>query len=112
MLGDRKPYCVALVTINEEAVGKWAAEQGIAYEGYADLASKPEVYDLVWEAVEDLNRRLASYETIKKIHLLDRDFSQETGELTPKMSIKRKVVERTWADVLDRMYQDARESGL
>jgi len=105
MLGDRKPYCVALVTINEETVGKWAEDHGIAYEDYADLASKPEVHQLVWSEVETLNGRLASYETIKKIHLLERDFSQETGELTPKMSIKRKVVERAWAGVLTEMYE-------
>jgi long-chain acyl-CoA synthetase len=112
MLGDRRPYCVALVTINEETVGKWATEQGIAYSGYADLAGRPEVHQLVWGAVEDLNRKLASYETIKKIHVLERDFSQETGELTPKMSIKRKVVERSWADVLEGMYQDTQASGM
>ena len=105
MLGDRRPYCVALVTIDEEAVGKWAEEQGLSWDGYADLASKPEVEELVWGEVERLNRRLASYETIKKIHLLERDFTQETGELTPKMSIKRKVVERTWGEVLERLYR-------
>ena len=43
MLGDRRPFCVALITINEEAVGKWAAEQGITYRDYADLAARPEV---------------------------------------------------------------------
>ncbi|MFW6175338.1 MAG: AMP-dependent synthetase/ligase [Acidobacteriota bacterium] len=107
MLGDRRPYCVALVTINEETVGQWAQEQGLEWTDYADLASRPEVRDLVWGEVEALNRRLASYETIKKIHLLNRDFTQETGELTPKMSVKRKVVERTWADELERMYADA-----
>lgn len=111
MLGDRRPYCVALVTINEETVGQWAQEQGIAWTDYADLAGKPEVRDLVWGEVEAVNRRLASYETIKKIHVLDRDFTQETGELTPKMSVKRKVVERTWADELEGMYADAGGSG-
>ena len=105
MLGDRRPYCVALVTINEETVGKWAADQGIEASGYAELAARPEVVGLIEGAVRDLNARLASYETIKKIHILPRDFSQETGELTPKMSIKRKVVERTWADVLTGMYE-------
>jgi len=68
------------------------------------------VKGLIEGAVQDLNQRLASYETIKKVHLLERDFSQETGELTPKMSIKRKVVERTWADVLEQMYDDSRSS--
>ncbi|MGD2114325.1 MAG: long-chain fatty acid--CoA ligase [Acidobacteriota bacterium] len=104
MLGDRRPYCVALITLAEETVGKWAAEQGIDHEGYADLASRPEVHDLIWNEVETLNRRLASYETIKKIRLLERDFTQEAGELTPKMSIKRKVVERRWGDLLEEMY--------
>ena len=104
MLGDRRPYCVALVTIDGETVGKWAAEHGLGELPYGELAARPEVHDLVWHDVEAVNRRLASYETIKKIHLLDRDFSQETGELTPKMSVKRKVVERTWAPVLERLY--------
>jgi long-chain acyl-CoA synthetase len=104
MLGDRRPYCVELVTINEETVGKWAADQGIEAAGYAELAARPEVQGLIEGAVRDLNAKLASYETIKKIHVLPRDFSQETGELTPKMSIKRKVVERTWGDVLEGMY--------
>ena len=112
MLGDRRPYCVALVTLNEETVGTWAKEQGIEYGSYADLAARPEVKGLIEGAVQDLNRRLASYETIKKIHILERDFSQETGELTPKMSIKRRVVERTWADVLEGLYEDAQGSGI
>jgi long-chain acyl-CoA synthetase len=112
MLGDRRPYCVALVTLNEETVGAWAKEQGIEAAGYADLAARPEVQGLIEGAVSDLNRRLASYETIKKVHVLERDFSQETGELTPKMSVKRKVVERTWADVLERLYSDTQGSGL
>jgi long-chain acyl-CoA synthetase len=109
MLGDKRPFCVALITINEETVGKWAAEQGIAWDGYADLASKPEVYKLIWDAVEDVNRRLASYETIKKIALLDHDFSQETGELTPKMSIKRKVVEANNRELVEGFYEQTME---
>jgi len=109
MLGDQRPYCVALVTINEETVGKWAAEQGIAHTGYADLAARPEVHDLIWGEVDKVNARLASYETIKKIALLPADFSQETGELTPKMSIKRKVVQDRYRDLLEGMYSGSVE---
>ncbi|MEM7481990.1 MAG: long-chain fatty acid--CoA ligase [Acidobacteriota bacterium] len=105
MLGDKRPFCIALITINEETVGKWASDQGIAFSDYADLASKAQVHDLIWDAVQAVNGDLASYETIKKIHLLPADFSQETGELTPKMSIKRKVVETRNQDVLERMYE-------
>ncbi|HYO13386.1 MAG TPA: AMP-dependent synthetase/ligase, partial [Thermoanaerobaculia bacterium] len=106
MLGDRRPFCVALITVNEETTGKWARERGIDFKDYADLTSRPEVKQLIREAVEAVNARLASYERIKDIALLDHDFSQATGELTPKMSIKRKVVEQRHRDVLEGFYRE------
>jgi long-chain acyl-CoA synthetase len=107
MLGDRRPFCVALVTLNEETAGKWAREQGIDYKDYADLASRPQVKDLIRQGIEAVNQKLASYERIKDFHLLDHDLSQATGELTPKMSVKRKVVEQRHRDVLDGFYKDS-----
>jgi long-chain acyl-CoA synthetase len=104
MLGDRRPFCIALVTINEETVGKYAQDHGIAYSDYAELASQPQIHDRVWQDVAALNAKLASYEQIKKIKLLPADFSQETGELTPKMSIKRKVVEKKYAADIEELY--------
>ena len=104
MLGDRRPFCIALVTINEETVGAWARARGLAWTGYGDLAGKPEVEELIWGEIQQVNGKLASYESIKKIAVLPRDFSQETGELTPKMSIKRKVVESRYADLIGSMY--------
>ena len=106
MLGDRRPFCVALITLNEETTGKWAREHGIDYKDYADLASRPEVKQLIRDGVEAVNAHLASYERIKDFHLLDHDLSQETGELTPKMSVKRKVVESRHRDVLEGFYKD------
>jgi long-chain acyl-CoA synthetase len=106
MLGDRRPFCVAFITINEDTTGKWAREQGIDYKDYADLASRPEVKQLIREGVDAVNAQLASYETIKDFHLLDHDLSQATGELTPKMSIKRKVVEARHRDVLEGFYKE------
>ncbi|MFL6264061.1 MAG: AMP-dependent synthetase/ligase [Thermoanaerobaculia bacterium] len=106
MLGDRRPFCVALITLNEETTGKWARELGLDYKDYADLASRPEVKQLIREGLEAVNARLASYEKIKDFHLLDHDLSQETGELTPKMSVKRKVVESRHKDVLEGFYKD------
>jgi len=105
MLGDRRPFCIALVTINEETVGAWAKNQGIAYGDYRDLSSKREVHDLIWAEIERVNAGLARYETIKKIALLPQEFSVETGELTPKMSIKRRVVEKRYADLIDGFYE-------
>jgi long-chain acyl-CoA synthetase len=103
--GDKRNYCAAILTINEESVGAWAKEQEIPYRDYADLASKPQVRRLIQQAVDALNAELASYETIKKFHLLDHEFTVESGELTPKMSIKRKVVEANYKSILDAFYE-------
>ena len=106
MLGDRRPFCVALIAINEETTGKWARERGIDYKDYADLASRPEVKQLIRDALDAVNAGLASYERIKDFHLLDHDLSQATGELTPKMSVKRKVVEQRHKETLEGFYKD------
>jgi long-chain acyl-CoA synthetase len=106
MLGDRRPFCVALVAINEETTGKWAREHGIQYKDYADLASRPEVRQLIRDGIEAVNATLASYERIKDFHLLDHDLSVESGEMTPKMSIKRKVVESRNQEILDGFYRE------
>ena len=106
MLGDRRPFCVALITLNEETTGKWAREHGIEYRDYADLASRPAIQHLIRDGLEAVNATLASYERIKDFHLLDHDLSQETGELTPKMSVKRKVVEARHKDILEGFYAE------
>src|SRR5436305_160946 len=106
MLGDRRPFCVALVTLNEETAGKWPREHGIEYQDYADLASRPELSQPIRDALEPANANLASHERIKDFHLLYHDLSQATGELTPKMSVKRKVVEQRHREILDGFYKD------
>ena len=102
--GDKRNFCSALVTINEEETAKWARENGISYNSYADLAERPEVRDLVQAGIDTLNSELASYETIKKFAILEQDLSLETGELTPKMSVKRRVVEKKYQRILDGFY--------
>ena len=84
MLGDRRPFCVALVTINEETTGKWAREHGIDYKDYADLASRPEVKQLIRDGIEAVNASLASYERIKDFHLLDHDLSAGERRADPQ----------------------------
>jgi long-chain acyl-CoA synthetase len=104
MHGDRRPYCVALVTINEESVGKWARDRGLAYASYAELSGLPQVKALVQADVDAINKELPSYETVKKIALCAEDWTVENGFLTPSMKVKRAVVEATWADTLDGLY--------
>ncbi|MEY3213333.1 MAG: hypothetical protein RIT28_3814 [Pseudomonadota bacterium] len=114
MHGDKRNFCVALITINQEQVAKWAAAQGHAWASgsYAELSAKKEVHDLIMAEVTELNKTIASYETIKYIHLLDHELSIDSGELTPKMSIKRRVVEKNYWDILENFYKGAGDSTL
>ncbi len=102
--GDRRNFCTAILTIQEEATARWAREHGVPFTDYASLAARPEVRALVQQCVDAVNRELASYESIKKFAILDRDFSQENGELTPKMNIRRREVEQRHRDLLDSFY--------
>ena len=102
--GDKRSFCTALITIDEDAVAAWAKEQELPHSSYAELARLPQVRQLIQADVDGVNSQLASYEAIKKFALLDHEFSIESGELTPKMSIKRRVVEANYKDILDAFY--------
>ena len=105
MHGDRRPFCVALVCIDAEAVSAWADRRGLSGpRDEASLAARTEVYDLVWADVQAVNETLPSYETIKRIVMLDHELSQESGELTPSMKVKRRVVEERYRALLDSQY--------
>ena len=102
--GDRRNYCTALLTVDEEAIAKWAADHGQGGKSYADLAASPEVRALLQGYVDQVNATLARYETIKKFAVLPQDLSIEAGELTPSLKVKRKAVEKKYAATLDGMY--------
>lgn len=107
--GDKRPYLTALITVGEEAAKKLLADKGVNVTDYAEIAKRPEVRDAVQAAVAAVNAEQPPYNTIKKFEILDRDFSQETGELTPTLKVKRKVCTQKFKAVLDGMYDgDAR----
>ncbi|RMF22830.1 MAG: long-chain fatty acid--CoA ligase [Deltaproteobacteria bacterium] len=105
VIGDRLKYCVALITLDEEAVRAWAKGQGVDVSSAGSLASDERVLAEVGRQVDAVNAELASYESIKYFRVLPRDFSIETGELTPSLKIKRKVVAERYADTIASMYQ-------
>ena len=102
--GNNRNFCSALVTLNEDELAKWAAENGLGGQGMDRLCEHDEVRALVAPLIEMLNADLARYETVKKWAILPADFTQETGELTPTMKVKRKVVEAKYAPILDGFY--------
>ena len=107
MIGDRRNFPAALVIPAFEALEKWAREKGVAFGSREELIARPEVVALYDQTVKELTASLAQFERIKKIALLPREFSIETGELTPKLSVKRRVVEQKYKDVIDRLYEGA-----
>ncbi len=103
MHGDQRPYPVALITLDEEEISGYAAEHGLPSD-ISSLAREPSVQALVQEALDRANAKYAQVEQVKKFAILDHDLSQETGELTPTLKVKRGVVNDKYAAVLDSLY--------
>jgi long-chain acyl-CoA synthetase len=102
--GDQRKFLSALVTLNEETIAPWARDQGVAFSQPSELAKKPQVRSLIEGEIKKLNATLPSYESIKKFEILDRDFDQATGELTPTLKVKRKFVGEKYKAILDGFY--------
>ncbi len=105
LIGDNRKYCVALITLSLEEVQRWAQEHGIEAQTAEALAAHPKVQELLEGEVAVVNKELPSWESIKKFRILPRDFSTETGELTPSLKVKRKVVASLYRDAIDALYQ-------
>jgi long-chain acyl-CoA synthetase len=103
MHGDRRPYPVALITLDPEEIPHFAKEHGLS-EDLPSLAKEPKVIELIQEEFDKVNSRYAQVERIKKFVILDHDLSQETGELTPTLKVKRNVVNEKYADLFESLY--------
>lgn len=101
--GDKKNYLTALVTLNEEEVSRFLRSGGIS-EG-ANIYSQPSVQKLISSIIEQKNKELASYETIKKFSILKNDFTIEAGELTPSMKLRRSFCSEKYKDIINSMYR-------
>jgi long-chain acyl-CoA synthetase len=100
--GDKRKFLSALVTLNEEIARKWAAENGVP--AGAALHQDPRVVARIQRTIDALNAKQASYSTIKKFAILPKDFTQEAGELTPTLKVKRKIVSQKYWGLLDSFY--------
>jgi len=103
--GDRKPFPVALVTVNPDELAKFARDRGILAGDPAALVEHPAVVERVGRTVEEKNTHLQSYAQVKKFAVLPGDFTQEGGELTPTLKVKRKVVAEKYHAALEELYR-------
>lgn len=104
VFGEGRQYCVALVTLDPDAIAGWAAENGMGDKSYTEIVSSPQVQEMVEGYVQETNSSLNRWETIKKWRLLDHDLTIESGELTPSMKVKRNVVQANYQGLIDEMY--------
>jgi long-chain acyl-CoA synthetase len=105
--GDNRPYLTVLICVSEENARKVVAEQAGATMSYAELSKAPELLAAVKKAVDAVNAELPPYSTLKRFSLVDHDFSQETGELTPTLKVRRKICTQKYQAALDAMYERA-----
>jgi long-chain acyl-CoA synthetase len=103
--GEGRPYCVALVALDPEAIGSWARVNGLSHLPFAELAAQPQVRALIASSLEETNRRLARWETIKRFAVLRRELTVEDGDLTPSLKLKRRAVTAKHPELLDALYQ-------
>ncbi|MFJ9028802.1 AMP-dependent synthetase/ligase [Streptomyces sp. NPDC102274] len=108
--GVDRNFCTALIALDEPAILGWADENGLAGRTYAEVVASPAVQRLIAGYVKRLNEGLQRWQAIKKFRLLPRDLDIEHGELTPSLKLKRPVVERTYKDLIEEMYEGSREA--
>jgi long-chain acyl-CoA synthetase len=105
VVGDGKPFIAALITIDDEAWPKWLAENGLdAGASVADLRDNEALQSAVQAAVDSANKAVSKAEAIRTFRILPRDWSEETGEITPSLKVKRNVVMKEYADEIASIY--------
>ncbi|MFZ4405024.1 MAG: AMP-dependent synthetase/ligase [Pseudobdellovibrionaceae bacterium] len=102
--GDQKKYIVALITLDHANTKQWAAENGLEKISWEDLVHHPKLLDSIRHTVAHVNSQLASFETIKKYHILPQEFTVAGGELTPSLKVKRKFLDAKLKKEIEALY--------
>lgn len=104
VVGESKPYCVALVSLDSEAIIDWAGKHGLADKSFSGVARNDKTRQLIAGYIDALNAELNRWEQIKNFTILERELSIEAGDLTPSMKLRRKAVVEKFAAQLSSLY--------
>jgi len=104
VIGDQRKFVSALIVPSFNAIKNWMAGKGIAFTTNEAAIQNPKVIELFQQIIDQFNEFFNHVEQIKKFELLSKDWSVETGEMTPKLSVKRKVVMEKFKDQVEKMY--------
>lgn len=106
LIGDRRMFLSALIVPDFEALKEYADSNNIPYTNTEDLTNVKEIYDLMEKELAKFQKSLANFERVRKFALLDKPFSLETGEITPTLKLKRKVIEERYRELIEQMYME------
>ena len=104
VVGDRRPYLTALITLDEETTAKFGADRGLGTDELAQLAERPEVLEAIEGAVQAVNGEFSRAEQIKRWKVLPRDFLQEENEITPTLKVRRRAIIEKYARDIELLY--------
>ena len=104
MLGDQRPFCIGLIVPNFVVLETEARSHGWAHNNRGELLAHPDVLAIYQREIDKLNADLAPFERIKKFALLDRELSQDAGELTPTLKVRRRIVTQKFAGQIEALY--------
>ncbi len=105
LIGEKREYCTALITPNFEQLEGLAKDFDIPYSNKSELISHSKIINLIKKEIDYYQKDLAKFEKVRKFAMLSEPFTIENGELSPKMSIKRHVVEKKYAEIIDQLYK-------
>jgi long-chain acyl-CoA synthetase len=106
VIGDRRKYASVIISPHFPLLEDWARANAVKFNSHPELVNAPKVRELYRGIVEDLNKRLAQFETIKKILIVPEEFTVATGEITPTLKLKRRVIESRYKEQIEELYQE------
>ena len=106
VIGEKRKYASVIISPTFPLLEDWARTNGVAFSNREELVHQPQVRKLYEGIIEELNKNLAHFETIKKVMLVPDEFSIATGEITPTLKLKRRVVENKYKQQIDQLYQE------
>jgi long-chain acyl-CoA synthetase len=104
--GDQRKHLTGVLTLDQEHVKGWAEQKNLSYSSWEELCKSEEVINLINNEIEEKNKSLSSFETLKKFIISPQEFSIESGELTPSFKVKRHVVTQNFKSQLDSLYEE------
>ncbi|MDG4950179.1 long-chain fatty acid--CoA ligase [Weeksellaceae bacterium KMM 9724] len=105
IIGEGRSYVSGLFTLDQEYVEEWAKEQGINYDNFEGLAQNQDLLKAINTSINEEQKDLSNYEKVKRFRVLAHEFSMEKDELTPTLKLKRKVIEKNYADLINTLYK-------